>query len=368
MKRPQQPPLPPFLFRLLVFILPLITIIPLKAEQKGPPIKIGVMLPLSGPVAETGTSVMQSIQLADLHFDSDNRVEFIFEDDQMSAKMAVGAVEKLINQQQVSALISFSGTVSLAVAPIAERRGIPLIAITPLTKVSAGRKFVYTIFVPTSELNRLLMSAMEELKLMRAAVVTTQQDALLGIRDAFVEKYRDRIVWQQEIPPGDTNLHTTVTKLLAQKPDVVYELTLPPQTSRLAKLLREQGYKGRIVGGPPMSIPDEIKAAQGALTGAILPGPDREVSAKVLAEYQSKFRSACVSEGLYGYDAASIFISLAASENFISAFQQLETVSGLLGSYRVNDENLIDVPGRLLTIAEDGDVRGWKTSLDERAS
>lgn len=327
-----------------------------RAAAQNPSLKVGVISALSGPVADTGNSVRQAIQLADEQKDTKNNVEFIFEDDQFSAKLAVSAAEKLITQEKVSALITFSGTVSLAVSAIAERRGVPMIAITPLTKVSAGKKYVLTIFVPTHIQNQLLSHAMERGKLTRAAVVTTQQDALLGIRDAFLAASGDRVIWQQEIPPGDTSLNAVVTKLLAQKPDVVYALTLPPQTSHLAKLLREQRYNGALIGGPPMSNPSEIKAANGALTGAILPGPQRASALEILRSYTARFGTPCVSEGLYGYDAATLLISLASGPSFHEAFVALNVAEGMSGKYTISPERLIEIPGELLTITGSGDV------------
>ena len=320
------------------------------------PIKVGVISALSGPVAEAGTSVKNGVLLADSLKDSQDRVEFIFEDDQFSAKNAVAAAEKLISREGVSALITFSGTVSLPVAHLAERRKIPMIAVTSFSKVSVAKQFVYTIFVPISQQNTLLARAIDSKGLSRAAVVTSQQDTMLELRNAFLATHGNKVVFQEEIAPGETSLHSIATRILAHKPDVVYQLTLPPQTSHLAKLLREQGFRGVIVGGPPMFNPIEFAASRGGLKGALFPGPQRNLAGEIFTRYSERFHQPCMSEGLYAFEAASLLISLAGTPSLKEAFETSKRFEGTYGVYPISSERLIEVPGELLEFTELGDA------------
>jgi ABC-type branched-subunit amino acid transport system substrate-binding protein len=68
-----------------------------------------------------------------------NRVTFLFEDDGFQPKNALSAAEMLISRDRVDALITFSSSTALVVAPLAERRKVPMISITSLTDVSKGR-------------------------------------------------------------------------------------------------------------------------------------------------------------------------------------------------------------------------------------
>lgn len=317
--------------------------------------EVGVVLVLSGPVAMTGTSVQRAIQLADEQLDKNDQVKFIFEDDQFQPRSAVSAAEKLISQDGVDALITFSGSTSLAVSAVAERKHKPMIALTPLPAVSANRRDIYTVFVPTSAQIALFNDTIRKFDFKRIAVVTTSQDALLQIKNAFVAANREAIVRDEEIIPGDVSLGALVTKVLAQKPDVIVNLTLPPQISVLSKLFREQGFKGKFLGGPPLYSPGEIAAAKGALTGAWLPGPKSGASDTFLSQYRAKYNDTCVSEGIYGYDAAALLIEALKSGDLVKFLSDAKSFKGLAGTYPKNvGTNQFEVPAELKEIGADG--------------
>jgi len=67
------------------------------AEEK----TCGAVLPLSGPMAAVGVSIMNSIILADRQLDHAGRIQFVFEDDQFAPKNTVSAVTKLIQTTQI---------------------------------------------------------------------------------------------------------------------------------------------------------------------------------------------------------------------------------------------------------------------------
>lgn len=318
--------------------------------------KIGVIVVSTGPVATTGMSIQRAIQMADEQLDKEDRVKFIFEDDQFQAKLAANAAEKLISRDDVDALITFSGSTSLVVSAIAEKKKVPMVAITPLPRVSEGKSNVWTIFIPTSAQIALYGETIKRCGLKRVAIVTTSQDALLQIRDAFVGANGSVVVKDEEINPGDVNLGMVVAKIMAAKPDLVLNLTLPPQISVLSKLFREQGFKGQFLGGPPMFNPAEISTARGALTGAWLPGPKSGATEKFHADFRAQYNDTCVSECVYGYDAGKIMIQGAESGDIGGYLKNLTQFEGLAGKYPKNAANQFEVPAELKEISNDGSL------------
>src|SRR5690348_13687218 len=102
--------------------------------KKAPSIKVGVYGSMTGTTATFGKSTLNGAQLA---FDELNaaggiagkKIDYISEDDQSKAEEAATAVQKLINQDHVVALIGeVASSRSLAAAPIAQQNGVPMIS------------------------------------------------------------------------------------------------------------------------------------------------------------------------------------------------------------------------------------------------
>lgn len=312
--------------------------------------KIGVIVALSGPVAPTGESIRNAIGLADKKFDRDGKVEFVFEDDQFQAKQAVTAAEKLINQDKVDALVSFSGATSAAVSEVAERRKVPLVTITSLGTLGKNKNMVFTLFVSEDQQVGLLSAEIAKRGYKKIALVTTVQDAVMGMRKNFAAKNSSLIVRDEEVLPGDTNLNSVVTRIQVQKPEAVVLFTLPPQLSVLSRQLRDQGFSAQFFGGPPMYNPPEILAAKGALEGALLPGPSTKNADEFLASYEREFHIPCISEGFYGYDVATLLIQAVSSGDILGYLNQKKSFEGLSGTYPQNEAKVFQVPGELKQI------------------
>jgi ABC-type branched-subunit amino acid transport system substrate-binding protein len=332
--------------------------------------KVGVIVGTTGLAAASGLSVKRGIELADRSFDGANKVDFIFEDDGFQVKNAVSAADKLIAHDHVDALITFSGSTSLAVSLVAERRGVPMVAVTALSKVSAGRDLIRTIFVPPGELARMIGDEVMLRQPVRVALITSTQDALLGLRSAIrdslaehaaytSEESQSFVVFDEEIVPGDVELSSVATRMLRRNPDVIISLTLPPQSATLAKLLRNQRYTGKVMVGPPTYNYQEIAAAQGALAGSLLVGPLSGPSNSFFRLYRATFHEPSVAEGMYGYDAATLLIEAAATGDIKGYISRLKSLSGAAGEYALDGDNLFAVPAEMKEITSDGTVERY---------
>jgi len=104
---------------------------------------VGVLVPLSGPVAEYGVAIKNGIQMATSknpnHFLNCN---FIFEDTEYKSSTTISAFKKVVEVNQVSLVYVFGGPMGEVLAPIAESKKLPLLTDTIDPKVSIGRKYV----------------------------------------------------------------------------------------------------------------------------------------------------------------------------------------------------------------------------------
>lgn len=97
------------------------------------PIKIGALVPLSGPSSQGGESMRNAFELAATQINDaggvDGRqIELIFEDTGGDPQKGVTAAKKLIEQDQVWGIAGlFTSGVALAVAPVAMEASVPLV-------------------------------------------------------------------------------------------------------------------------------------------------------------------------------------------------------------------------------------------------
>lgn len=103
-----------------------------QAPEEGP-IKIGALVPLSGPSSQGGESMRNAFEMAAMQINEaggvDGRqIELIFEDTGGDPESGVTAARKLIEQDQVWGIAGlFTSGVALAVAPVAMEANIPMV-------------------------------------------------------------------------------------------------------------------------------------------------------------------------------------------------------------------------------------------------
>ena len=107
------------------------------------PYKVGAILSLTGPYAALGASEKQALELEAKRINdaggiSGREVELIIEDDATDEAKAVAAASKLIEQDNVIAILGATGTgQSMAIRNEVDRAGIPQISMAGGTAVTA---------------------------------------------------------------------------------------------------------------------------------------------------------------------------------------------------------------------------------------
>jgi branched-chain amino acid transport system substrate-binding protein len=122
-------------------------------RAQGAPLKVGVILPLSGPQASIGQDCYRGVDVAPAIFKELGLPEFTVmkADTETNVEVARARAEKLINDGAQLLVGAFDSGQTTAVAQVAEQKGIPLViniaAAPPITE--QGYKFVFRNF-PTA--------------------------------------------------------------------------------------------------------------------------------------------------------------------------------------------------------------------------
>lgn len=330
--------------------------LPLWGACESPHVKIGVVAPLTGSASSSGTTIRNSILLAQESFDPSGSVKFIFEDDQLQPKQTVTAVNKLLQSDKVDGLIVFGSPTALAVNSIAESRKVPMLAFSIVERVVEGFKYVVKHWVSARALNDAVVKEVGKRGYKRIAVAATINDAMLLLKQLFSESVPKLIVIEAEANRDEADMRAIALRIISKSPDAVYNLFWAPQPSLFAKTLREQGYKGPIFGVHNLEDPNEIANAKGALEGAWLVTGDDSAAGPYLEAYTKRFGIPPPAGGVNAYDAAKLFIEAAKTGDINSYLHTVQDFKGAYGRYSASGRNDFTIETRLKIISNNSIV------------
>src|SRR5437763_11099465 len=164
------------------------------------PIKIGVIEPLSGPVAASGNYVRMGAEIARDWINArggvdGRKVELRIEDNKSDPKEAASAAEKLIVRDQVPAIMgAWGSSMTLAAMPKLEEYGVPMVVETSsaATITKRGNPWIFRIS-PPSEMEALgLEPYVDKLGVRRADFLAVNTDWGRGSIAAFGDMLKKR--------------------------------------------------------------------------------------------------------------------------------------------------------------------------------
>lgn len=327
---------------------------PQQVQAEGDTFKVGVILPLTGAMAPVGVSLKNSMLLADKERDLDNKVEFIFEDDTFSPKVAVSALNSLLAIHHVDGFIVFGSGSCLATMDEIERRGLPMIAIATTDKVTEGKKNIVRHFLSADSENALMIRESARRGYQTIAVVTSLQDGMLALRDRFIGQTKAKVVINQEILPGDLDFRSIASMVRQRNPSAVYMVLLSPQTGYFARQLRQLGYTGELFAAHPAEDPADVAIAEGALNDTWYVNSDDRGAREFYSRYEKEFGEKAANAAGNGYDSASLMIAGVKSGNAIYYLHHVQNFQGAFGTYSANGRNEFTIPVAVKKISPQG--------------
>jgi branched-chain amino acid transport system substrate-binding protein len=252
--------------------------LPLAQAQTKEPVKIGVILSMSGPAAVFGlperdaiNSVYKEIQAAGGV--NGRRLDLVFFDDKTNPTEAARGVTQLINDEKVVAIVGpGTGGNILAAGPIAERLKVPLlgpagtVAITD--KANAFYPWVFRVAINDMVGVRTLLDGAVKAGAKRLGVVF-QEDAYGKFGADFAQKLGAELGFQVvesvSAPYTATDLTPQATKLRNANVDAVFmQLSISSLGAGFLKAANEVGLKVPLYGNSGLAQKSYIDAA-GAL-------------------------------------------------------------------------------------------------------
>lgn len=258
------------------------------------PVKIGVVLPFSGPVGSDGQRTFNGIQLAveeinaagGVSVNGEKRlIEIIREDSTCNPRLSVAAVEKLMTRDKVSIVIGdFCSTSTLADAEVAKRNKVPQITpisiAPPITK--QGNQWIFRNCDNSDMMARAFVKdAVKSLNIKRWAFLARNDDYGRGGVESLgslVKKEGGEVVAVEYHPQGATDYYTLLTKIRVKKPDGIALIANTAEHAVAANQMAEIGLTKEVKLLDPTSAyfnPDFMKLTGANSDGMV--GPTRYV-------------------------------------------------------------------------------------------
>ena len=238
---------------------------PMQQARAADPVKIGFSMALTGGLAAAGKAALIAMEIwrDDINAAGGllgRQVEFVYYDDQTNPSTVPGIYTKLLTFDNVDLVVSGYATNMIAPAmPIVMSRKMVFMSLFGL---AVNEKFHYPNYfqIMPAGPNPLTdwsigffdIAKAQNPKPTTVALVGADaefaRNALLGAREN-ASKAGLKIVYDKTYPPATADFTPIVRAIQAEKPDVVFIASYPPDSAGMVRAIGEVGLKAKLLGG-----------------------------------------------------------------------------------------------------------------------
>ena len=242
---------------------------PIVPEDAGKPVKIGVVLPLTGPDADFGKRTLRGVEMAALTLNngrgiSNRRVELVVRDTKSEPAEARRQVEALFKEGIVGLVGPYSTNEALAVKSAVETLMIPtVVPLATNNDLTEGTNLIYrTCFTDKQQGEALAAYCWYWRKYLRIAILINQdKDAVYsrGVAQATATAFTElggEVVQMVEFRGNFEEFAKKLNDLVSYNPQAILVPAEPANAGKMVKYIRQLGYRGLLLG--PESWDDPV--------------------------------------------------------------------------------------------------------------
>ena len=305
------------------------------------PIKIGVILPLSGDLAFIGEPAKRGAEMALENFkDTKHKYELIFEDDQFDGKKAITAAQKLISVDKVNVLVTFGSSGGNSVKPLAETNRILHFAVASDQNIADG-KYNFNHWTSPKEEVTAMVTELIKRNIKNVSILTVNQDGMISTYNELIKQLSDNkidVVVDEKFNPGTTDFKTLLTKVKINLPEMIIMLNYTPEMDILGKQIKDLG-----ITVPLTSIEGFDGATRPELFSGFWYVSSSEPSKQFLTDFKNKFGIVAGLGTGNVYDVASLIITATenirgsvTAEKIASELLKIKDFTGSMGNVSIN--------------------------------
>jgi branched-chain amino acid transport system substrate-binding protein len=281
-----------------------------------PPIKIGALFAVSGPASflgepERNTAKMMVDEINKAGGIKGRQLELVVYDTQADATKAAQAVNKLIKDDKVVAIIGPSTTGdSMAVIPIVEKAEIPMVTCAAGVKITEPvKKWVFKTAQNDALAVPKIFEHMKKQKISKIAILTVSDGFGSSGREQLVLQAKEfgmQIISDETYGPKDTDMTAQLTKIRGSEAQAIVCWGTNPGPAVVARNVKQLGITLPLYMSHGVSSKKFIELAGDAAEGIILPSgrvvvadqlPKTDPQKKALLNYVENYRKHYKVEG-----------------------------------------------------------------------
>lgn len=305
--------------------------------------KVGVIIPLTGGAAQYGIAVQNGFTLAkENEPELFSGIDFKFEDSNFDGTKALNALKKLITIDKVDLTYGWGAGPVQALAPVAERAKVPMIAATADQSATKDRKYLLRFNYSSEAYAKYLMEALRSQGSKKIAIITTQipyYDLVIsGMRKAL--QSNESIEVLSTVPPSQADFKSEITSFSskAKSYDTLGVFLVTGQIATFYQQAKLFKVTTPTFGTDFFENVDEIKKSGEKITGAIYAG--MSISEKFRTQYTKRFGTDTqIAYAGNAYDTALLIAKAfqRKTPDILASMKQLSPLVGVSGTYLFND-------------------------------
>ncbi len=322
-------------------------------------IKIGSFLSVTGPAAYLGDPELKTLQM---YIEKINKeggllgrpIELVFYDDGSEASKANSFAKRLIENDQVVAILGGTTTgATMAAIPLVEKAEIPFISLAgAVSIIEPVRKWVFKV-PPTDRMAaERVFSDMKKRGISKVALLSeTAGFGASGRKEtlALTQKYGIELVADETFGPKDTDVTVQLTKIKSTPGlQAVFVFGAGQGPAVVMKNIQQLGIKVPVYQSHGVASEEFIKLAGSAAEGVRLPAagllvadklPANDPQKKVVVDYTKAFNDQWKTDvsgfGGHAYDALYLYVGAVKRANSVDKDKvrlALESTKGFVGT------------------------------------
>ena len=318
-------------FLMIVAMIALVVSMISFGKDAGDPYVVGAFVSVSGPNAPLGTPERDTLLMLEAKINQSGGInghplKMIIEDDGSDNTNAVKAATKLIEQDNVCAIIGGSGTgPTMAVAPITSAAGVPHISMAAgIAITNPVNKWVFRTAPTDVQAVNKILDYLTKHKITKIAVIYDSGAFGSSGRDQlkkFAPSFNISIVAEESFGSKDTDMMVQLTKIRTTPAQAIVCWGTNPGPSQVAKNVKQLGIKLPLFMSHGVADQAFIDQAGDAANGIILPAvklvvadalpaadPQKKLSLQYAKDFQEKFGRSADHYGGHAWDALNIIV------------------------------------------------------------
>lgn len=341
-------------------------------------LKVGVVLPFSGPQRSYGYELLAGVELAldDLKQEDKNIFDHIIlikADDKSRPSEAKIAAEKLVKKNRVSMFLgSLTQSSTIEVAKVAQQYKKPLIspasAFPGVTEV--GSYVFRSCDLYTYEGKILASFAAKDLSKKRAAVLMNRDlpftDELVAEFEKKFKSLGGRVVAKESYKEGSVKYKSALKKIFSKKADFIFAPSTASELLQFMKQAKTMGHKITMLGTdmwdflPATGFKAADVVGSHYYTSHFSTKSTDSKTADFIGKFKEKMKRYPSALAAMGYDSMSLLISAykrarsVRSRPLITALKTTKDAQSLLGPMKINASRNIEKPMAIMKISSRG--------------